>query len=400
VSTAAAVTPVLDGVRVLDFGRYIAGPYCASLLAELGADVVRVEPVGGGDDRNIAPLGPDAVGGLFLQANRGKRGLSLDLASPAAGEVVRRLVAASDVVVVNLSPPAVRALGLDYASLCRVRPDVVLVTIAAFGDVGPEADRVGFDGVAQALCGAMHLSGFPGAPMKAYVPYVDYGTALAAALGAVAALMARTRTGLGQEVKASLLGTALCFAGAPLAEEAVLSRDRVATGNRGQVYGPADALRTRDGWVLVQILGRPLFERWARLIGETSWLEDPRFTTDEGRGDHGEVLSARMAAWCAERTTAQALAALGEARIPAGPVLSPRECLAHPQVQALGALQAMTYPGIGAPVPVAAPPVRLSHGHRAGLRRAPTAGEHTDEILGEIGYDTRAVRGLREMGTV
>ena len=251
-----------------------------------------------------------------------------------------------------------------------------MVTIAAFGDTGPEADRVGFDGVAQALCGAMHLSGFPGAPMKAYVPYVDYGTALSAALGTLAALMARTQTGRGQEVKASLLGTALCFAGSPLAEQAVLSRDRVATGNRGQLYGPADALPTRDGWVLVQVLGRSLFERWARLMGETAWLEDPRFTTDEGRGDHGEALSARMAAWCAERTTAEALAALAEARIPAGPVLSPRACLEHPQVRALGALRPMHTRGSArrcpSPILPSAWPTAIGPACAARRRRAST----------------------------
>lgn len=385
---------------MLDLGRYVAGPYCAGLLAQLGADVIRVEPVRGGEDRGLAPLAAGGVGGLFLQANRGKRGMTLQLGSPAGREILRKLAALADVVVVNLPPPALVELGLDYASLRELKADVILTAVTAFGTTGPEHDRVGFDGVAQAMCGAMHLSGFPGRPVKAYLPYVDYGTALAAALGTLAALMLRERTGRGQQVDASLLGTALCFANSPLAEQAVLGSNRVGTGNRGQVYGPADAFRTRDGFVLVQVIGRPLFERWARLMGEPGWLEDPRFASDASRGDHADVLCERTARWCEGRTTSEALAALGAARIPAGPVLSPQGCLEHPQVRALDLFSPTCFPGIDGPVPVAKPPVRLAASEDAAAPRAPTLGEHTEAILAELGYDAAAIRELRRQGTV
>jgi crotonobetainyl-CoA:carnitine CoA-transferase CaiB-like acyl-CoA transferase len=246
----------------------------------------------------------------------------------------------------------------------------------------------------------MYLSGLPGQPSKAYVPYVDYGTALAAALGAMGALRMRERTGRGQQVDASLLATALAFAGSPLAEQAARSKDRVGTGNRGQVYGPSDVFHTRDGSVLVQVIGRPLFERWARLVGAPEWLSDPRFATDEGRGDHAEVLGARMARWCAERTRAEALDALAAARIPAAPVLSPQECLDHPQVQAAAVLRPTEYPGLSRPVPVAGMPFRLAAGESASPRRAPTLGEHTDDILLELGYRPETIRELHRMGSV
>lgn len=377
--------PVLAGVRVLDVGRYIAGPFCAALLAQLGADVIRVEPPSGGDDRHIAPLGPGREGALFVQANHGKRAIAIDIFSPGGRDVLRRLVSTADVVVANLPPATLAAAGLDYDSLRAIRPDIILTAISGFGPDGPDRNVVAFDGVIQAMSGAMYLSGVPGAPVKAYVPYVDYGTALAAAFGTLAALLQRQRTGRGQQVDASLIATGLTFAGSVLAEQAVLSRERVGTGNRGQLYGPSDTFATRDGFLLVQVLGRSMFERWARLLGEERWLRDSRFATDQDRGNRAAELSARMARWCAERTTEEALGALRAARIAAGPVLTPQACLDHPQVAAARVLQNVRIPGVVAAVPIAPLPVRLSEGGSTAARRAPLAGEHTTEILDELG---------------
>ncbi len=391
---------VLDGIRVLDFGRYIAGPYCAALLAEHGADVIRIEKREGSEDRFQAPVAETGEGALFLQMNRNKRGLTLDPMNPEGQEVVRRLVATADVVVANLPPQTLVAMKLDYESLAAVKPDIVLTTVTAYGRGGPYSDRVGFDGIGQVMSGAVYMTGTEEQPYRAQVPWVDFGTALHCAFGTMAALMARKSTGRGQWVEGALLATAVTMTNAMLIEQAVIATDRVPTGNRGQTSAPVDIFRTGDGWILVQVIGQPLFKRWARLMGEEHWLADERFKDDISRGNNGAFVSERMSRWCAERTTAEALEVLGKAQIPAGPVLKPQETLDDPQVNAMGFFQPVAFPGAPRPAPVAKVPVRLSETPGSIRRRAPLLGEHTDEILGELGYDAPAISVLRARGVI
>lgn len=394
------MSSLLSDVRVLDFGRYIAGPYCATLLGDLGADVIRIEKVNGSEDRFVSPVGADGDGALLMQLGRNKRGMTLDPMKPEGREIVRRLAATADVVVANLPADTLTAMGLDYDSLRAVRPDIILTMISAFGSTGPYARRVGFDGLGQAMSGSMHLTGAPDQPVKAYAPFVDFGTAGLAAFGTMAALLERRRSGKGQIVESSLFSTALNMMNATAIEQAVLRRDRTATLNRSQTSGPGDTFRTRDGWVLVHTVGAPLFRRWAELMGEESWLEDPRFKDDISRGDNGAIISERLARWCAERTTREVLDAMEEARLPAGPVLSPQQALDDPHVAARGLLQPVDYPGLPAPAPLMRTPVELSETPGAIRRRAPTLGEHTGEIMESLGYSPEAVAALRERRVV
>ena len=265
---------VLEGVRVLDFGRYIAGPYCATLLAEFGAEVIRVEKRDGSEDRFVAPVGEGGEGALFLQVNRNKKCITLDPMKPEGQEVMRRLVATADVVVANLPPQTLRAMKLDYDSLKAIKPDIILTTATAFGGPGPWSDRVGFDGVGQVMSGAVYMTGKGDPPYRAAVNWVDFGTALHCAFGTLAALIERGKSGRGQIVEGALLATALTFTNATLIEQAVISANRVPTGNLGQTAAPADIYRTKDGWVLCQVTGHPLFIRWARLMGEDGPLAE------------------------------------------------------------------------------------------------------------------------------
>jgi len=394
------VNDVLAGIRVLDFGRYIAGPYCAALLGDLGADVIRIERRGGGEDRWVAPVAPDGAGALFLTMNRNKRAMTLDPACPEGRDIVKKLVATADVVVANLPPEVLRSLALDLDSLRRVTPDIILTTVTAFGAGGPWSHKHGFDGVAQLMCGSTYLTGTPEQPMRASVAWVDCGTASLAAFGTLAALMARGKTGRGQKVEGALLRTALAFNNSTLIEQQVIQVNRMATMNRGQTAAPSDMFRTKDGWIIAYAIGNPMFVRWAKLMGEDHWLTDPRFKDDEARGDHGEVVSKRMAEWCAGLTTAEALSALEAAKIPAGPLYTPQQALEDEHIRTAGLLRDTDYPGLPRPAPLAPTPVDLSETPGRFRRHAPTLGEHTDEILGELGYRAEDITGLRARGVI
>ncbi|RTL70334.1 MAG: CoA transferase [Hyphomicrobiales bacterium] len=390
---------VLEGIRVLDFGRYIAGPYCACMLAEHGAEVIRIEKRTASEDRVQAPIAPSGEGALFMQMNRNKLGMTLDPMKPEGQEIVRKLVATADVVVANLPPQTLEAMKLDYESLKAVKEDIILTTVTAYGRGGPYSDRVGFDGIGQAMSGAVYMTSEADGerPFRAQVPWVDFGTALHCAFGTMAALMARKMTGRGQWVEGALLATAVTFGNALLIEQAVAKPDRVPTANRGQTSGPVDLFKCKDGvWILVQVIGDPLYKRWANLMGEDMWLCDPRFKTDILRGDNGAVISERMAAWCAERTSTEAIETLAKAAIPSGPVLKPQQTLDDPHINAMGFFQRTEYPGMATPAPLAKVPVRMSATPGSIRRRPPTLGEHTDMILGKLGYDKAAIAKLRE----
>jgi len=391
---------VLAGIRVLDFGRYIAGPYCAALLADLGADVIRIERRGGGEDRWVAPVGEDGVGAMYVVMNRNKRAMTLDPARPEGRAIVRKLVATADVVVANLPPEVLRSLALDLDSLREVKPDVILTTVTAFGSGGPWSHKHGFDGIGQVMCGSAYLTGTPEQPMRAAAAWVDCGTASLAAFGTLAALMSRQKTGRGQKVEGALLRTAVAFNNPALVEQQVIQVNRVATLNRGQTSAPSDLFRTKDGWIIAYAIGGPMFARWAKLMGEESWLTDPRFADDRARGDHGEIISKRMSDWTAQRTTAMALAELEAVKIPAGPVYSPQQALDDTHIRAAGLLADTEYPGLPRPVPLSPMPVDLSETPGRFRRRAPTLSEHTDAILTELGYGPAEIAELRTNGVI
>lgn len=403
-TNSSAINPlpdgILSGIKVLDFGRYIAGPYCAALLADHGAEVIRIDKRAGSEDRFTTPITDDGVGALYLQVNRNKRSLTLNPRHPQASELMTRLIKDADVVVANLPARTLKAMNLDYESLSAINPRIILVTASAYGDEGPWADRVGFDGVGQAMSGAVHMTGEPAQPYRASVNWVDYGTALHCAYSTVLAIMAREKTGRGQIVSGTLLGTALTFTNSLLIEQAALNINRQPTGNRGQTAAPVDIYRTTDGWVLCQVVGQPLYERWAKLMGEDHWLSDDKFASDEARGNSALEISERMQLWCNDKSTDQVLNILGEQHIPCGPVLQPQQALDHPAAQALNLFQSMDTPGLGKPMPIARSPAKLSETDVIPMQPAPVLGADTDAILEGLGFSTEQISEMRSAGVI
>lgn len=370
------------------------------LLADWGADVIRVDRRHGSEDRYTGPVTEGGEGGAFLSLNRNKRSLTLDSSQPGAAEVIRRLAKSADVVVANLPIRVLKKMGLDYEDLRALKPDVILARISAFGPDGPYAHRPGFDTIAQAMTGAMDLTGFPGTPVRSVVSFEDYGTALHTAFGVMVALYHRAKTGEGQVVDGSLLATGVTFMQALLAERAVTGIERTPRGNAGFFTAPADTYRTMDGWITVQVIGGEMFARWAKLVGREDLLEGSRFSDDLLRADNREVIAQAMETWLANRTTAQALAEFEAARLPAGPVQRLDQVLDDPQVKARELLRYVDYPGAPRAVPLANPPVRLSATPGAIRHRAPTLGEHTDEVLRELGYSETEIEGLHALKVV
>lgn len=397
---------VLDGIRVLDFGRYIAGPYVGALLADFGAEVIRVEKRGGSEDRFVLPIctredGSPGEGALFLHMNRNKKSITLDPMKPEGRAVLDRLVGTADVVIANLPPQTMARMGLDYDSLRAVKDDIILANLSSYGKQGPWATRPGFDSVGQVMCGSVYLSGEPGRPYRAQIAFVDFGTALHAAFGVAMALMEKQRSGRGQEVVGALLATAVTLNSSTLIEQSVTAPNREPIGNRAFNSGPTDLFQTKDGgFVICHVVGNPLFRRWANLMGEPEWLDDPRFASDDARGAHGEILSERMARWCAERTRNEALEALGAAHLPAGPVLKPQEALDHPQVQAMGLLHSIQMPGAEQPAQVPQAPVWLSETPALPPNAPAAAGQHTDDVLSGVGLSAGELADLRAAAVI
>ena len=388
---------ILNNIRVLDFGRYIAGPYCGALLGDLGAEVIRIERLNGSEDRYIHPLKEEGgEGAMFMQMNRNKKGMTLNPTKEGASDIMEKLIKSADVVIANLPPQTLKRMGIDYETISKYNPGIILTTVSAFGAGGPYSERVGFDGVGQAMSGAAYLTGNDDEPVKAYSPYIDYGTASLTAMGTLAAIIEKNKTGKGQIVEGALFATSLAFMNTHLIEQSITKKNRKAIGNRSPYAGPVDMVKTKNGWIVVQVMGDSLFKRWASLVGAEELLNDDRFSTDINRGINGKILSKKTSEWASQYTNEEALNLLANASVPAGPVNDLQSALDDPHVKAMNFFQDIEFPGLPGKSPVMGLPVKLSNSSNNIDRRPPILGEHTEEILTELGFNNNEISEFKE----
>ena len=375
--------PPLDGLRVIDLTRVVAGPFCTMMLGDMGAEVLKIEePQHGDDSRGWGPF-INGFGSFFLGLNRSKKSVTLDLKTSAGAESLRRLIATADVLIENFRPGSLAELGFDYASASAINPRLVYCSISGYGQTGPHAHLPGYDAVIQGEAGIMDMTGFPdGEPTRVGVAITDYLAGLYAMQGILLALMDRERSGEGQHVDIALFDAMLSVMRLPLGMLLATGANPTRAGNDHLSIAPYEPLHAKDGSIIVAVANPRLWRRFCDAIERPELYDDPRFTSNSDRVANRHILKQELEAIFARHTVDELTARLRAQNIPCGRVRSLREALDHPQVAARGTLMAQRRPeGV---VETLAPVVKLSR-TPADVRLPPPAlGEHTKEILEQL----------------
>jgi crotonobetainyl-CoA:carnitine CoA-transferase CaiB-like acyl-CoA transferase len=391
----------LEGIVVADLTQNVAGPFCTQILGDMGAEVVKIERPGKGDDaRAWAPPYWGRESATFIALNRNKKSLALDLKSPGGLEVLRRLVGRADVFVQSLRPGAIDELGLDFAGAARLNPHIVYCSVTAFGTRGPLSHLPGYDPLMQAYSGLMSINGHPGQePARVGTSIVDMGTGMWAALGIVAALRQRDATGHAVEVTTALFDTALMWVSYHAAGYLASGEVPQAQGSGTAMIAPYQAFPTADGFAMIGAGSDALFGRLAKALGASALADDPRFKDNPSRVSNRAALVEAISALTRQRKSAELVEALRVAGVPASPILTVDQMLAEPQTRESGMLVGAPHPrlpeyrSIGLPL--------MWDGVRPAVRRVPPLlGEHSGDVLTWLGYTLDDVRSLKSNGVI
>ena len=391
----------LDGIRVVDLSRVIAGPWCGALLSDLGADVIKVEDTGSGDESRTWPPHKDGEAAAYLLFNRNKRAMTLDLKAPEGVEVVKTLVKEADVVIENFRTGTMESFGLGYDVLSELNPKLIYCSVSAFGRTGPRKDAPGYEALMQAFSGIMSITGEPGGqPVRAGVSFLDLSTGILCALGVSAALLQRQRTGLGQRVDGSLLETAVSLLAFHAEGYLLTGAIPKALGSGHPSLSPYRNFKCRDGqWIFIAAANDRFWGKLARAIGLGEMAENPRFARNGERVKNRVELEDILEKAIAERDREPLLKILEEADVPATPVNTVDQVMNDPQTAERGIVQRVRHTKLGE-IPVVGTPLRFSRMNPGVRRAAPQRGEHTDEILAEHGYTPERIQALRDKNVV
>ena len=380
--------------RVLDLTRVRAGPSCVRQLADFGADVIKIEGT------KVEDMGGPRDGPDFQNLHRNKRSITLNLKAPQGREVFLRLVKNADVVVENFRPDVKDRLGIDYESLRRINPRIVLASVSGFGQDGPYRERPGFDQIAQGLSGIMSVTGPPGAgPMRVGCAVADVGGGLLAALGILTALLEREQSGEGQWVQSSLLQAAIQLLDFQAARYTMLGEVAEQQGNDHPTSMPTSAYKTADGYMNVAAAGSQMWKRLCQVLEKPELFDHPDYADADGRARNRKTLNAAIEAQLVRKTTAEWTEILNRAGIPSGPIYRMDQVFADPQVKHLGVAVEVESPKLGK-YKIINQPVKLSRTPAKLVTATPERGEHTNEVLREAGYDDAAIADLRRNGII
>jgi crotonobetainyl-CoA:carnitine CoA-transferase CaiB-like acyl-CoA transferase len=392
-----AASSALARFRVLDLSRVRAGPTCVRQLADFGADVIKIESPPGVDPNE--GMGGPRDGPDMQNLHRNKRSMTLNLKQAEAREVFARLAKTADVVVENYRPDVKFRLGVDYDSLQKINPRIILASISGFGQDGPYRDRPGFDQIAQGMSGIMGVSGEPGKPMRAGAAIADVAAGLYAALGVMTALLERESSGKGQWVQSSLLHAGVGLLDFQAARYLMKGEVPPAMGNDHPTSMPTSAYKTSDGYINVACSGEGMWKRLCNLIGREDMLAMPEFKDNESRSRNRQKLNEILNESFAAEKSADWIGMLNKAGVPCGPIYRMNEVFADPQVQHIGIAAEANHPRLGR-YKLVAQPAKLSRTPATVASATPELGEHTEEILKELGFQANEISSLRNKGAI